>query len=81
MGIDPSAVVPIVDDLARKGLVRREPHPEDRRSRRIVATEDGLARLEDLRLLARAVDDELLADLTAEERRVLLKLLQRVAHP
>lgn len=80
LGIDPSAVVTIVDDLARDGLVRREPHPDDRRSRRIAATEEGQARLAELRSLARAIDDDLLGNLDATQRRTLLNLLQRVAH-
>ncbi|MFE6612865.1 MarR family winged helix-turn-helix transcriptional regulator [Amycolatopsis sp. NPDC057786] len=80
LGIDPSAVVSIVDDLARSGLVRREPHPADRRSRRIVATEAGHTRLAELRSLAKAIDEELLGNLNAAERRTLLDLLRRVAH-
>lgn len=80
LGIDPSAVVTIVDDLARDGLVRREPHPDDRRSRRIVATEKGQTRLIELSPIARAVNDDLLRSLDANERQTLMDLLQRVAH-
>ncbi|WP_410581923.1 hypothetical protein [Amycolatopsis sp. lyj-108] len=69
-----------MDDLARSGLVRREPHPADRRSRRIVATEAGHTRLAELRSLAKAIDEELLGNLSAAERRTLLDLLRRVAH-
>ncbi|GAB2781280.1 MarR family winged helix-turn-helix transcriptional regulator [Amycolatopsis magusensis] len=80
LGIDPSAVVTIVDDLERDGLVLREPHPDDRRSRRIVATGKGRTRLAELTPLARAVDDDLLGGLDAGERQTLLDLVQRVAH-
>lgn len=80
LGIDPSAIVTIVDDLAREGLVRREPHPDDRRSRRIVATEAGQERLRALRVLAQETDRDLLVNLDPEERTVLVKLLRRVAH-
>jgi DNA-binding MarR family transcriptional regulator len=80
LGIDPSAVVTIVDDLVELGLVQRAPHPEDRRSRRIVATERGRQTLRELLSLARAVDEDLLAPLDATERRTLLDLLLRVAH-
>ena len=80
LGIDPSAVVTIVDDLERDGLVRREPHPDARRSRRIVATENGQTRLTELSPLARAVNDDLLGSLDANERQTLMDLLQRVAH-
>jgi DNA-binding MarR family transcriptional regulator len=78
LGIDPSALVAIVDDLAQAGLVRRDPHPDDRRTRLIVATDEGRARLEEFHALAREVDDELQADLDPDERSTLLELLRRV---
>ncbi len=80
LGIDPSAVVAIVDDLVRDGLVRRYPHPVDRRSRQIVATDKGQAVLVELRSLARTVEDDLLVDLAPAERQTLLVLLRRIAH-
>jgi DNA-binding MarR family transcriptional regulator len=33
----------VVDDLQRRGLVTREPHPTDRRSRLVTVTVDGRA--------------------------------------
>jgi len=79
LGIDPSAVVALVDDLERVGLVRREPHPEDRRTRLIVATEAGRARLAQSQRLARAVDEQLLAELSPAERDTVLRMLRRIA--
>lgn len=79
LGIDPSAVVAIVDDLAREGLVRRDPHPDDRRTRRVVVTEAGRARVEECRELARQIGASLQAGLSPVERSLLLDLLQRVA--
>ena len=38
---DPPYVTVIVDDLARRGLVTREPNPADRRSRLVTITEAG----------------------------------------
>lgn len=79
LGIDPSAVVAIVDDLERDGLVRREPHPLDRRTRLIVATDAGRDRLRDVADSAGEVESALLADLDADERSALVGLLQRLA--
>ena len=79
LGIDPSAVVAIVDDLAREGLVRRDPHPDDRRTRLVVVTDEGRARVEKCRALARGVGAGLQTGLSSGERAVLLDLLQRVA--
>jgi MarR family transcriptional regulator, lower aerobic nicotinate degradation pathway regulator len=72
-------VVALVDDLERDGLVRRDPHPVDRRTRLVVATDAGRERLARTRELARAVDDELLAEFTDPEREAVLRLLRRIA--
>ncbi|MEU7004906.1 MarR family transcriptional regulator [Nonomuraea sp. NPDC046570] len=80
LGIDPSAIVTIVDDLEREGLVRREPHPKDRRTRQIVATSAGRERLAKLRPVATTISEGLLHNLDEAERRTLLDLLLRIAH-
>ncbi|MDR7304313.1 MarR family winged helix-turn-helix transcriptional regulator [Haloactinomyces albus] len=41
MGLDPSQVVALVDELESRGLVTRTPDPADRRNKLIVATEQG----------------------------------------
>ena len=79
LGLDPSAVVAIVDDLAREDLVRREPHPEDRRTRLVLATEQGRRRLQEARDLARGVDASLQDRLSPDEQQTLVELLRRVA--
>ncbi|EHR50356.1 transcriptional regulator [Saccharomonospora marina XMU15] len=79
LGVDPSAVVSLVDDLERAGLVRRDSHPDDRRTRVVVVTEAGRSTLDTTRELARGVDDELLAGLSEDERRTLERLLLRLA--
>ena len=79
LGLDPSAVVAVVDDLARDELVRREPHPVDRRTRLVVATEQGMRRLQEVRDLARGVDASLQARLSPDEQRTLVDLLRRIA--
>jgi DNA-binding MarR family transcriptional regulator len=40
---DPPYTTLVVDDLERRGLVRREPHPTDRRAKLAVATDQGQA--------------------------------------
>lgn len=78
LAIDPSAIVALVDDLERAGLVRRELPPGDRRTRLIVTTSEGRAVLARTRELSAAVDGELLAPLTEPERAALLDLLRRI---
>lgn len=77
MGIDPSALVSLIDELERAGLAKRWPHPKDRRAREVVLTPKGRRLLERGRRMAFEVDDEVLRGLSATERRDLLDLLRR----
>ena len=50
IGVDPSYITALVDDLDERGLARREPSPYDRRVKIIVLTDAG-------RALAREIDE------------------------
>jgi DNA-binding MarR family transcriptional regulator len=74
LGIDrPNATV-LVDDLEAQGLVRRTPHPTDRRAKLVEATRKG-------KTLARRADEILstppqaLADLDRDDLCALLRIL------
>ena len=41
LGIDPANATAVVDDLEALGLVRRRPHPTDRRAKLVEATRKG----------------------------------------
>lgn len=41
LDIDPANATPVVDDLESTGLVRRRPHPTDRRAKLVEATRKG----------------------------------------
>lgn len=76
--LDKSTMVVAVDALEREGLVERRPDPKDRRARIVVPTEAGrelLARAEGVVL---GVEDEVLADLSVEDRQALRGLLTRL---
>jgi MarR family transcriptional regulator, lower aerobic nicotinate degradation pathway regulator len=77
MGIDPSTMVALIDELERAGLARRRPHPTDRRARAVAITPKGRRVLARARGMATEVEDEVLHGLTAAERRELLTLLRR----
>src|SRR5215204_6529462 len=77
MGIDPSTMVSLIDELEREGLAERRPHPTDRRAREVVIAPKGRRLLERGRRMALQVEDEVLGGLTASERRELLTLLRR----
>jgi DNA-binding MarR family transcriptional regulator len=77
MGIDPSAMVTLIDKLENAGLARRRRHPGDRRAWEIAITPKGRRTLERARRLATQVEDEVLGGLSAADRRQLLTLLRR----
>ena len=77
MGIDPSTMVSLIDDLERAGLAERRPHPSDRRAREVAITTKGRRTLERARRMAMQVEDEVLGGLSVAERRRLLALLRR----
>jgi DNA-binding MarR family transcriptional regulator len=77
MGIDPSTMVSLLDELEAAGLAKRRPHPTDRRARQVVITSKGRRLLEQGRQMALQVEDVVLGGLSADERRQLLNLLRR----
>jgi DNA-binding MarR family transcriptional regulator len=77
MGVDPSTMVSLIDELEASGLAKRQPHPTDRRARAVALTPKGRRVLELARRSAAQVEDEVLGGLTAAERRELLTLLRR----
>ena len=79
MGVDPSTMVSLIDELEAKGLAKRQPHPNDRRARAVVLTAKGRRLRERGRQMASQVEDEVLGGLSASDRRELLRLL-RLAH-
>jgi DNA-binding MarR family transcriptional regulator len=77
MGIDPSAMVALIDALETSGLAARRRHPKDRRAWEIAITPKGRRTLERARGMALQVEDEVLGGLSASERRRLMSLLRR----
>jgi DNA-binding MarR family transcriptional regulator len=77
MGIDPSTMVSLIDELEREGLAKRRPAPRDRRAREVALTAKGRRLRERGRRMATQVDNEVLRGLTARERRELESLLRR----
>jgi DNA-binding MarR family transcriptional regulator len=77
MGIDPSTMVSLIDELEGKGLAARRRHPSDRRAWEVVITPEGRRALKRARGLALQVEDEVLGGLSAAERRRMVALLRR----
>jgi DNA-binding MarR family transcriptional regulator len=77
MGIDPSAMVKLINELEGAGLADRRRRPNDRRAWEVTITPKGRRRLQRARRLASQVEDEVLGGLAATDRRQLLTLLRR----
>jgi DNA-binding MarR family transcriptional regulator len=79
LAADAPYVTLMVDDLEQRGLVRRKPHPEDRRSKLVQLTAAGRAAA----ARAKAILDEppgALRDVPAKDLAVLLRVLERLHH-
>ena len=77
MGIDPSTMVSLIDQLESEGLAKRRPHPDDRRAREVTLTPKGRRQLKRARQLAVDAEDEVLAGLNDRERQELIKLMRQ----
>jgi DNA-binding MarR family transcriptional regulator len=77
MGIDPSTMVSLVDQLERAGLAKRRPRPQDRRAREVLITPKGRRTLKRARELAQEVEGDVLQGLSPAERRQLVTLLRK----
>lgn len=79
LGIHPSRLVAILDELESRGLVVRQPHPEDRRVYSLQLTAKGQEMMGELGKVAHQNNEDLFAALSMEERIQLASLLKKVA--
>ncbi len=77
MGIDPSAMVKVINQLDQAGLAERRRRPNDRRAWEVAITPQGLDTLQQAKRLAADVEDDILGGLTTADRGQLLALLRR----
>lgn len=80
MGIDPPNATVIVDDLEAQGLVRRQPHPTDRRAKLVEATRKGKAMARRAEAIL-ATPPPALTALSADDLETLRQILARVGAP
>ena len=77
MGIDPSAMVKLINELEDAGLAERRRRPGDRRAWEVSITPKGQRALQRARELAAGVEDEVLGGLSAADRGQLLTLMRQ----
>jgi DNA-binding MarR family transcriptional regulator len=78
LGVLPSRMVILIDELTEKGLVERKRSTKDRRHSELVLTKRGRRMLEKLSKLAAEHEADLCAGLTAEERNTLAALGRKI---
>jgi DNA-binding MarR family transcriptional regulator len=79
LGIHRNVMVAVVDKLESQGLVKRMPHPGDRRAFAVTLTDEARELLPALDAQGRAQEDEITATLTTAERKQVLQYLQRMS--
>jgi DNA-binding MarR family transcriptional regulator len=78
LGLAKSSLTGLVDRCAQRGLVRREPDPEDARAVRVALTEEGGKVTEEFYVATCRRVEDLTADLSENDRGTLAALLGRV---
>jgi DNA-binding MarR family transcriptional regulator len=79
LGLFPSRLVGMLDELEERGVLERRDSPTDRRSYALYLTEAGRKVLEEIRRVGREHQDALCAALDERERTQLAGLLARIA--
>lgn len=81
LGVDPSALVAVLNELEGLGLAARQRDIADRRRHIVTITPDGAAALQAVDAVLGSADDDLFAGLSPAERDQLGRLLTKVADP
>ena len=79
LGILPSRMVILIDELDAKGLVKRHRSTKDRRNYALALTKPGEKVLQQLSRLAAEHEADLCTALNAEEKSTLAKLCRKIA--
>jgi DNA-binding MarR family transcriptional regulator len=79
LGMFPSRLVGLLDELERLGLVERRDSPTDRRTHALYLTDSGRETLERIRRISREHEETSCAALDASERAQLAGLLTRIS--
>lgn len=81
MHLTPQSLTTLLRPLREQGLIEREPDEAHRKRLTMRLTQKGLAIIAQARALTPAIEAAMLADLDAQERETLLRLLARVVRP
>ena len=81
LGVTKQAAIKVVDEMEARGFLIREPHPQDRRAKVLVLTDQGQRVRQAALAESRRMEDELRAELGDADvdafRRVLVRFAER----
>jgi DNA-binding MarR family transcriptional regulator len=75
LGVPPSRIVGMIDELEQRGLLERRANPSDRRAHALWLTGRGRKVLDDVMAVSRAHEIDICAGLSETDRRQLIELL------
>ncbi|OBB24222.1 MarR family transcriptional regulator [Mycolicibacterium peregrinum] len=78
IGADKTRIIRTLDDLQKQGFIEREADPDDRRVRLLGITEAGRAVKDAAQREIQRGEERWLGELSADERAVFLRVLQRL---
>jgi DNA-binding MarR family transcriptional regulator len=81
IGADKTRIIPTLDDLQHRGLIERQPDPDDRRVRLLAVTESGRAVKDAIQADIQRGEERWLGTLSAADRRVFLRVLDELSTP
>jgi len=76
--LDGSTITGILDRMANKDLIKREPDPNDRRAIRVVLTEKGIQLREPIEKTIKLTNQSVLDILSKEEQEQFVNYLERI---
>jgi DNA-binding MarR family transcriptional regulator len=79
IGADKTRIIGTLDELQQRDYIERRPDPDDRRVRLLGITRAGRAVKNAVQSDIQRGEERLLAELTAEERTVFLRVVERLA--
>jgi DNA-binding MarR family transcriptional regulator len=82
IGTAPPVMVGILDDLSKRGLLKRKRSPHDRRAYYVLLTPKGMSMLQEIRRMAFEVEDlyQEKTGMTDEERATILPILRKITN-
>ena len=76
-GVEPMSLVRILDRMEADDWIERRPHPTDRRARQLYIKDKAKSTLDHIWKLSAQIRSQVFAGFTAEERSLLISLLER----